>query len=511
MQKKIIHIAIIAAAAITIIYAGWIFLLIFSLKVDYDEKKFTDYMNRVEKKLEKRQQLAKGENAYKHYIKAATELNSQLAKADKFGNCCKFYNEKFCMPHQVEKFRNNVIFKQHREIYPNKFIDEVRIGYETKNFEYPYEYKVTEDYPNFNITNGTGFEKSNFFFIAPDWGYKQTFESKKLFILGDFLYYSALSDFEKGHIDKAIDYCLWSQRIFAEAEDNYTIQQTYDFVYIQTYEPMLSYLIHRILLEKKLSYDQLDRLKHGLLYTCGKEDVFEDFLDRSMFKEDQIYNLRFDRNKNKQYDILRHLSIKKNYLLFNKNLLVPWKIAVKSMRDENRKWFLQHKKKSAKKIEKHLYLKHLSKSCMPFRDTFLTNVEYYQLNFYGIKTIKNGLIILCALDQYKIEKGTYPDTLSQLTPKHLKNIPEDLFAADGKFKYSKTGDKIVFYSVGADGSDDNGEGDNEYVFGLRFHDDTQIDDITFIKTINNKSGVEVDPDLIKEIKKKSALKTGFPH
>jgi hypothetical protein len=60
-----------------------------------------------------------------------------------------------------------------------------------------------------------------------------------------------------------------------------------------------------------------------------------------------------------------------------------------------------------------------------------------------------------ALAIYRKEKGTYPATLADLTPKYLGTIPDDLFR--GKpIIYRKTEDGYLLYSVGPNGLDEEG-------------------------------------------------------
>ena len=75
-----------------------------------------------------------------------------------------------------------------------------------------------------------------------------------------------------------------------------------------------------------------------------------------------------------------------------------------------------------------------------------------------------GTIIMLALEQYRAQTGQYPDSLEELTPAILEEIPSDPFSADG-FVYRKLADEplgkgYVLYSIGADGVDNNGATDS---------------------------------------------------
>ena len=75
-----------------------------------------------------------------------------------------------------------------------------------------------------------------------------------------------------------------------------------------------------------------------------------------------------------------------------------------------------------------------------------------------------GTIIMLALEQYRAETGQYPDSLENLTPIILEDIPSDPFSVDG-FVYRKGSDEplgkgYVLYSIGVDGVDNNGATDS---------------------------------------------------
>jgi hypothetical protein len=80
--------------------------------------------------------------------------------------------------------------------------------------------------------------------------------------------------------------------------------------------------------------------------------------------------------------------------------------------------------------------------------------------------------LLIAIELYRSEHGAPPATLETLVPSVLSALPTDVFATDGKFRYSPrtpTPDNprdFVLYSVGADGIDNGGnflEGDKREI------------------------------------------------
>jgi hypothetical protein len=64
--------------------------------------------------------------------------------------------------------------------------------------------------------------------------------------------------------------------------------------------------------------------------------------------------------------------------------------------------------------------------------------------------------LACALERYRLSKSTYPDTLGELSPTFMANIPHDI--VNGKpLRYQRQGNGFRLYSVGWDLKDDGGE------------------------------------------------------
>ena len=83
----------------------------------------------------------------------------------------------------------------------------------------------------------------------------------------------------------------------------------------------------------------------------------------------------------------------------------------------------------------------------------------YSSRFYESKMqVLNGMLLTgLALRAYYIEHGSYPASLSNLTPNYLKKLPDDPFAAKGPFCYHRKGNSYILYSIGPDGKDDGGQ------------------------------------------------------
>jgi hypothetical protein len=81
-----------------------------------------------------------------------------------------------------------------------------------------------------------------------------------------------------------------------------------------------------------------------------------------------------------------------------------------------------------------------------------------------------------ALRLYQADTGKLPEKLSALAPKYVKKVPRDWFGATGKLVYraSESGKGFVVYSVGMNGSDDGGFGEDGLTPPV---DDDDVDDI----------------------------------
>ncbi len=83
--------------------------------------------------------------------------------------------------------------------------------------------------------------------------------------------------------------------------------------------------------------------------------------------------------------------------------------------------------------------------------------EHYLLQAH-IQSVTRLLIAELALRAYRLEHGSLPDRLEQLTPKLPDAVLVDPHDPGGRpFRFVRTGDKYIVYSVGADRKDDNGQ------------------------------------------------------
>jgi hypothetical protein len=81
-----------------------------------------------------------------------------------------------------------------------------------------------------------------------------------------------------------------------------------------------------------------------------------------------------------------------------------------------------------------------------------------------------------AIERYRLATGKVPDSLEELVPKYLEAVPIDPFDPDEKpLRYVKIKKGYIIYSIGEDGTDNNGTEKDQA--GKKFTGDT---DVTFI-------------------------------
>jgi hypothetical protein len=80
-----------------------------------------------------------------------------------------------------------------------------------------------------------------------------------------------------------------------------------------------------------------------------------------------------------------------------------------------------------------------------------------RFNMAKCETSNTMLMVALALRACRLEKGSYPDSLSQLTPDYIKAIPPDGFGAGEALRYKKEGANYRLWSIGPDKKDDGGK------------------------------------------------------
>ena len=65
-------------------------------------------------------------------------------------------------------------------------------------------------------------------------------------------------------------------------------------------------------------------------------------------------------------------------------------------------------------------------------------------------------IAALAAERFRLDHGSWPESLDQLVPKYMAAVPNDPFIP-GPLKLRKLPDGLFIYSVGYDGRDDGGK------------------------------------------------------
>lgn len=87
--------------------------------------------------------------------------------------------------------------------------------------------------------------------------------------------------------------------------------------------------------------------------------------------------------------------------------------------------------------------------------------------------------VAAGLIAYRASEGSYPSQLSQLSPKYLASVPDDIFSG-AAFHYRREGSEMLLYSVGRNALDDRGKTWREWLTaennpcGLRECDDLVV-------------------------------------
>jgi len=72
------------------------------------------------------------------------------------------------------------------------------------------------------------------------------------------------------------------------------------------------------------------------------------------------------------------------------------------------------------------------------------------------QTAANEAALACALERFRLAKGSFPETLESLEPQFISQVPNDVVTGD-PYKYSRSrSDAFVLYSVGWNKRDDDG-------------------------------------------------------
>jgi hypothetical protein len=81
------------------------------------------------------------------------------------------------------------------------------------------------------------------------------------------------------------------------------------------------------------------------------------------------------------------------------------------------------------------------------------------------QTMLNLSQVICALERYRIDKGSYPEFLLSLTPKYITKLPHDLVTGTALIYRLGSPDQFTLYSTGWDAKNHGGVPGNSPVQG----------------------------------------------
>lgn len=94
---------------------------------------------------------------------------------------------------------------------------------------------------------------------------------------------------------------------------------------------------------------------------------------------------------------------------------------------------------------------------VPFDWMFDYSTGSFRVSSENSRAQRALLALSLALRAYAADAGRYPETLSDLVPDYLCDVPFDPFSDEAPLRYRADGDGYVLYSVGPDGMDDGGK------------------------------------------------------
>ena len=92
------------------------------------------------------------------------------------------------------------------------------------------------------------------------------------------------------------------------------------------------------------------------------------------------------------------------------------------------------------------------------KDYYSPFVTYYSVSFCELNVLRSAL----AVKLYQRGRRRMPDSLDQLVPAFLSEVPRDSFNKLAPLSYVKTGKKFAVYSFGPDGRDGKGTAELDY-------------------------------------------------
>ncbi len=91
-----------------------------------------------------------------------------------------------------------------------------------------------------------------------------------------------------------------------------------------------------------------------------------------------------------------------------------------------------------------------------FARLLLPALENASKKFALAQATAHQAALACAMERYYLAQGKYPDALTELVPKFIAKIPNEVVSTNA-MRYQPTAQGYALYSVGWDGKDDGGE------------------------------------------------------
>lgn len=83
-------------------------------------------------------------------------------------------------------------------------------------------------------------------------------------------------------------------------------------------------------------------------------------------------------------------------------------------------------------------------------------VENVERTYVRAATVSDQVRLACALERFRLARGTFPQTLSELTPAFIAAVPAEVVSGE-PYRYQRTDDgSFILHSVGLDLRDDGG-------------------------------------------------------
>lgn len=92
----------------------------------------------------------------------------------------------------------------------------------------------------------------------------------------------------------------------------------------------------------------------------------------------------------------------------------------------------------------------------PLTRALVSQLPMRHFDFARSETGASLMITALALRAYKLEHGTYPESLKMLVPAYLRAVPTDPFGTS-TLRYKKQGAIYLLWSIGPDKKDDGGQ------------------------------------------------------